>query len=126
MAVATAASGVAHNKRLKATCSPWTRLTCASSIYFLLLCSWSRSILLCFDVNLACEEKREIVSRTGFGPVRKTRFRPVLKYGSLRLFDEAAAHSYSGRLGAVGGIELGEDGADVKLDCPLADIQAVG
>jgi hypothetical protein len=43
-------------------------------MYFLLLDSWGWNTLLCLEVNLAGEEAREIVSRTSFGPVRKTRF----------------------------------------------------
>src|SRR3712207_8579123 len=41
------------------------------------------------------------------------------------LFPSTTLFRSPGSLGAVGGVELGENRTDVELDCPLADIQAV-
>ena len=73
------------------------------------------------DWNVFGGETYGIVSRTSFGTVQRDRFQTVLSYRWLLRFYEAAADGDSCRFGAVGGAELGEDRADVKLGCPLAD-----
>ena len=117
-----AANGPAHNRRRMATCPPCTWLLCASSIYY--SSSVHEGLCLppsCFGSNISGGKTCVIVSRAGFGMVRKTGFQPVQKYRWLRRFDQPTINGDPSCFGAIVSAELAEDRTDVELDGPFAD-----